>query len=322
MSSPAHPLDASLLAQSRPGSSPDSDTCSDLLHAPDSTVDDYDDQDYVDHDDRAERAAATTAAAETLAGVMLDAGERAAQLVDRSTTVLCLASVMSTQLGDVSTRAAGVALEASTIASRSRDAAQAVTEIRALVDEARAAVQALGDTAQDIGRISSTLQRMALETRMVGLNAAIEAARAGAAGAGFAVVADKVRELADGANAASEQIIARLTAVRDSAVRSAAVMQRVGDDVGAIDLHAVDIARAAAQQEVGIAEIASGLSGATRSVDEIVKHVEDVTETGMALSDRARLGEDALQVLRSNADRAAAALEEDASAPGDTELDP
>jgi methyl-accepting chemotaxis protein len=162
---------------------------------------------------------------------------------------------------------------------------------------------------------------MALETRMVGLNAAIEAARAGAAGAGFAVVADKVRELADGANAASEQIIARLTAVRDSAVRSAAVMQRVGDDVGAIDLHAVDIARAAAQQEVGIAEIASGLSGATRSVDEIVKHVEDVTETGMALSDRARLGADALQVLRSNADRAAAALEEDASAPGDRELD-
>jgi methyl-accepting chemotaxis protein len=249
-------------------------------------------------EDRAAWDAQAEAASETLAVVIVETGERAGQLVDHATTVLCLTSVMSTHLVGVADRAAAVAGQASTIAGRSRDAATAVAEIRLLVEEARDAVRALGSTAQDIGRISATLQRMALETRMVGLNAAIEAARAGAAGAGFAVVAEKVRELADGANAASEQIIARLTAVRDSAARSAAVMERVGSDVGAIDRHAVDIARAAAEQESGVAEIASGLGAATASVDEIIQQVENVTEAGMTLADRARAGQGALEVLR------------------------
>jgi methyl-accepting chemotaxis protein len=246
---------------------------------------------------------ALEAATATLATVIGETGARAARLVDHATTVLCLTSVMGTQLGDVSDRASGVATEASTIAARSRDAAAAVVDIRALVEEARAAVQALGSTAQDLGRVSAMLQRMALETRMVGLNAAIEAARAGAAGAGFAVVAEKVRELADGANATAEQITARLAAVRESALQSAAVMERVGNDVGTVDAHAVEIARAAAQQEQAMAEIAVGLSGVTTSVGDIVRHVEDMTETGMTLSDRAQAGRDALDAL----DTAAAA---------------
>lgn len=233
----------------------------------------------------------------TLATVIGETGARASRLVDHATTVLCLTSVMGTQLGEVSGRAAGVATEASTIAARSRDAAAAVVEIRALVDEARSVVQALGSTAQDLGRVSAMLQRMALETRMVGLNAAIEAARAGTAGAGFAVVAEKVRELADGANATAEQITARLAAVRDSALRSASVMERVGNDVGTVDAHAVEIARAAAQQEQAMAEIAVGLTGVTTSVDDIVRHAEDMTETGMTLSDRAQAGRDALDAL-------------------------
>jgi methyl-accepting chemotaxis protein len=250
--------------------------------------------DVCDDADWADQVDAATA---TLAGVIVDTGDRATQLVDHATTVLCLTSVMSTQLGGVAERAAGVADQAATIAGRSRDAATAVAEIRLLVDDARDAVQALGATVQDIGRISATLQRMALETRMVGLNAAIEAARAGSAGAGFAVVAEKVRELADGANAASEQIIAHLTVVRDNARRSATVMERVGRDVEGIDAHAVQIAEAATHQERGIGEIASGLTDATTSVDEIVRHVEDVTETGMALSTQAQAGRHALEAL-------------------------
>ncbi|MGZ8458472.1 MAG: methyl-accepting chemotaxis protein [Gemmatirosa sp.] len=235
---------------------------------------------------------------DTLAALVQRTGEQATQLVDHATTVLCLTSVMGTQLVDVNARATGVAARAGDIAARSRDAAAATAEIRALVDEARAAVQELGASARDIARISNTLQRMALETRMVGLNAAIEAARAGAAGAGFAVVAEKVRELADGANAASEQIIARLTAIRDHAVQSAVVMERVGTNVGLVDAHAVDIAAAAAQQESGMAEIALGVSGISAAVEEIVRHVEDVTETGMALSTGAGAGVDAVDALR------------------------
>jgi methyl-accepting chemotaxis protein len=241
---------------------------------------------------------AREAAVDTLASLVQRSGTQASQLVDHCTTVMCLTSVMGTQLVDVDARASGVAAQAGDIAARSRDAAAATAEIRALVDEARAAVQELGACARDIERISGTLQRMSLETRMVGLNAAIEAARAGAAGAGFTVVADKVRELADGANAASEQIIGRLTAIRDRALQSSAVMERVGATVGVVDAHAVDIAAAAAAQESGMAEIAVGVSGLSAAVEQIVRHVEDATETGMALSADATAGLQAVDALR------------------------
>jgi methyl-accepting chemotaxis protein len=229
--------------------------------------------------------APAAAALSALADDLRSAGERAEALTNSTTTVLCLTSVMHTQLADVGARAADVSGAAARVAEQSRAAADAAAEIRALVDGARGAVAALAGHAHDIEDVGARLSRLALEARFVGLNAAVEAAHAGDAGRGFAVVADKVRELADGAAGAAAQIAHRLAGIRDTALHSAAVMDRVGAAVGAIDGFTADVADAAATQESGTAEITGSLAQVTGAVDEIVRVVEDITEVGMALGD-------------------------------------
>jgi hypothetical protein len=231
-------------------------------------------------------------------------GEQAGMLADRATAVLCVTSVMGTQLGAVRERATAVATAAADTTRHSRAAAAAAAEIRALVEGARTGVDTLAAHARDIEATSAALDRLALESRLVALNAAVQAAHAGAAGAGFAVVADKVRELADGASVASAQIIARLSAIRDRAVHAASVMTSVSGRVEGIDAFTAAVAHAAAHQEAGTAEITEAIAEAERSVGEVVRAVEDIAEVGMTLSDDAERGLAAARALREMAEAA------------------
>jgi methyl-accepting chemotaxis protein len=126
----------------------------------------------------------------------------------------------------------------------------------------------------------------------------VQAAHAGEAGAAFAVVADKVRELADGASAASAQIVARLSAIRDHAVHAASVMTGVCSRVEGIDAFTTAVAHAAADQEAGTAEITEAIAEAERSVGEVVRAVEDITEVGMVLTVDAERGLEAARAMR------------------------
>ena len=87
------------------------------------------------------------------------------------------------------------------------DNAMAVSELGELMERLSGALERVGETAETIGDIAS-------QTQLLSLNAAIEAAQAGEAGRGFAIVADEVKRLAENAGGMTKEIVAALTSFR------------------------------------------------------------------------------------------------------------
>ncbi|MGI6187771.1 MAG: methyl-accepting chemotaxis protein, partial [Brevibacillus sp.] len=87
-------------------------------------------------------------------------------------------------------------------------------------------VQQLEQRSRDISQIIAVITEIARQTNLLALNAGIEAARAGEHGKGFAVVAEEVRKLAEGTNAAAQQIVSMISEIQKS---TAAIVEQMDD---------------------------------------------------------------------------------------------
>jgi methyl-accepting chemotaxis protein len=218
----------------------------------------------------------------------------------RATNVSAAAEQVTRNIETVSAGSEEMGVSIREIADNAAEAAAVVQQAVTAAAAATSTVSQLGNSSGEIGNVIKTITAIAEQTNLLALNATIEAARAGEAGKGFAVVASEVKDLAQETTKATEDISRRIQAIQGDATAAVDAIAQITDVIERISDYSTTIASAVEEQTATTGEISRNVTEAATGSAEIAQNItgvatavqtttEAMDEARRAIEDMARM---------------------------------
>lgn len=186
---------------------------------------------------------------------------------------------------DASTNVQAVAVAAETLSESIGEIARQVSQTKNIVVKATDAtietdtkIAGLADSAVKIGEVILLIQGIAEQTNLLALNATIEAARAGEAGKGFAVVASEVKELATQTAKATEAISTQITDIQRETESSVDAIRGIAETMREVSSATEAISAAVEEQGASTSEITNNVHSAAAGSSEVSENIVGVRQ--------------------------------------------
>ena len=222
---------------------------------------------------------------ENSAGTLTANAERAQEL---TTTVAAASEVASTNVQSVASATEQLSSSVNEISRQVQESARMATEAVGQARVTNDRVSELSKAASRIGDVVELINTIAEQTNLLALNATIEAARAGEAGRGFAVVASEVKALAEQTSKATGEIGQQISGIQAATQDSVNAIKEISGTIEKLSEISSTIAAAVEEQGAATKEISRNVQQAAEGTQQVSAGITDVrrgaSETGSASS--------------------------------------
>lgn len=215
-----------------------------------------------------------------------DEAAEVATTVEQTANTISVIANQTSETKQVSSKASQLSQEGSQVI---REASARMESIAEAVQQSSNVITTLDKRAAEVSEIVNVIRGIAEQTNLLALNAAIEAARAGEQGRGFAVVADEVRTLAERTSQATDQISHTIDGIQESMASAATTMSQGAEEVlGGVELSSqavatlADIHEGAEETLKMVNEISTAVTEHSESSQHIAESAERISEMAMA----------------------------------------